>query len=151
MTHIYVRTYYYFIIKCDIMRMKSVYLDGVSACSIFTNLITKEETMRWLCFDAELDKYTSDHRTRKKDVYELAKVSFLYNFERKNDVYTFAAPYISDVFKSTDYMEAFAQMKRALEAVAIKLTGDATVIQGCCVTPAVNYETSIMKWRIDDS
>lgn len=107
--------------------------------------------MRWLCFDYDMGKYTSDYRARKKDVYELAKISFLYSFKRDGEEYEFVCPYLDKTFKSTEYMTAFADMKHKLEKVAVRLTNDASVITDCCVTPAVNFETSIMKWRIDDS
>ena len=48
-------------------------------------------------------------------------------------------------------MEAFAEMKHELECVAVQMTEDPHVIDGCCVTPAVSFEQSVMKWRLDDS
>lgn len=107
--------------------------------------------MRWLCFDSNMDKYTSSYKTRNKEVYELAKVSFLYDFMREDDTYIFTCPYTDRQFKSKDYMKAFAEMKHELECVAVQTTEDPHVIDGCCVTPAVSFEQSVMKWRFDDS
>ena len=55
--------------------------------------------MRWLCFDSNMGKYTSSYKTRNKEVYELAKVSFLYDFVREDDTYIFTCPYTDRQFK----------------------------------------------------
>lgn len=108
--------------------------------------------MRWLCFDSDMDSLRAecDKRTCKKAIYEMARISFLYDHRKEGEKYVFFSPYIEEEFKSEDYMDAFAGLKHALERCAVNLTKDASVIDGCCMTSAINYETNILMWRLDD-